>query len=808
MSDTTAKSVVAEFAAKHVPATENYKVVANLAEAKTAAASDNSLQNIIISDGSYHALVKKGGNGSDIGLAGWKADFSKAGYVPMVAFLEPAAKGVSDVSKPLTRAIDEAKKLSLGVEMPDNGNYSISQQIKVLDGTKYLHGNGSTLKPTDVITESAIKIETGSKNVVVDGLVLDMNGAYAEIKDGVKSGGLTGILAQGTHDTAITNNTIFGGGGNGIDVGAVLQDLKVKKIPLSTSNVLIEGNHIQLPEVSSERGSGKYAIKVGGVGKKPEEFDAPSKEVGELWQAAFKDTRPPKEGEEPKDFTRWSLYAKGEGKEQETDPAMTATGIKVTNNMIHGGRYGIGFDFVGKADGSSDADSQNHIAGNYISSNSRNISMQNSSHHTLIENNLLVDAKSTSVLLGYNSDNNTVINNKMSTSFFDQQSPVHINTGSENNLVQNNVIEAEAPSPSSTKTPGQWLMYAGADVSGTKFVGNIVSGESHRSGIGVEAIWDSTSANSNGKVEGASSYAASVQTDEPNEGNPYSGGNGAVNNVEIKDNILAPSMVSRGNDTDMPAVYLGADTSNGWNAEGKYAKYVFPSRDIVGDLDLSAVNNTMLGTEGTAYTKLLTEHEGYSARVNGDDRAGGFAAQAGHTVKGDTVYSITDYSLAPNGKETNLTLLGNTAKTKAVGNDADNAITGSIVENVLEGGAGKDTLNGGAGNDILTGGTGADTFVFASQVDENNWDDVKDFDGANGDKISLSEVVFGTLPKDANWFAEQGEQATADTRIIQRGQDLYFDADGTGAAYSEVKFAKVGTAVLKDEDFMISSTVL
>ncbi len=140
------------------------------------------------------------------------------------------------------------------------------------------------------------------------------------------------------------------------------------------------------------------------------------------------------------------------------------------------------------------------------------------------------------------------------------------------------------------------------------------------------------------------------------------------------------------------------------------------------------------------------------------------------------------------------------------GTDGKDNLKGGVGNDTLKGGAGDDTLVGGVGRETLYGGTGADTFVFSSKLSAKNIDTIADFSSKEGDKIGLSKRIFGDLnAKDlkGNWFAAGGERADANTRILQKGDSLYFDADGSGKAFSAVQFAVVNQTLTID-DFVIT----
>lgn len=89
------------------------------------------------------------------------------------------------------------------------------------------------------------------------------------------------------------------------------------------------------------------------------------------------------------------------------------------------------------------------------------------------------------------------------------------------------------------------------------------------------------------------------------------------------------------------------------------------------------------------------------------------------------------------------TITGGTGNDTLVGLGGNDILNGGTGNDHLGGGANNDTLNGGAGTDIMTGGTGADIFGFAKVTDFGplgGLDDILDFSGIDGDKISLKSI--------------------------------------------------------------------
>ena len=105
-------------------------------------------------------------------------------------------------------------------------------------------------------------------------------------------------------------------------------------------------------------------------------------------------------------------------------------------------------------------------------------------------------------------------------------------------------------------------------------------------------------------------------------------------------------------------------------------------------------------------------------------------------------------------------------------------------DDVLDGGSGDDTIYGGLGADQLTGGEGKDVFVFDTQPDSMNIDDLIDFD-ANDDMIFLDSAVFDALsPGDISRdnFIQGSKAQTLNQIIIYNPNTgaLMYDIDGRG----------------------------
>ncbi|WP_445501841.1 hypothetical protein [Microvirga sp. G4-2] len=155
-------------------------------------------------------------------------------------------------------------------------------------------------------------------------------------------------------------------------------------------------------------------------------------------------------------------------------------------------------------------------------------------------------------------------------------------------------------------------------------------------------------------------------------------------------------------------------------------------------------------------------------------------------------------------------LTGDPFANKIYGLSDNDKLLGGTGNDTLYGGAGSDTLEGGTGRDVLVGGTGTDrdVFVFKDRPGSTNYDKITDYNktydsiqldnkymsklGGVG-RLSSSKFVLGTKAKDAN-----------DHLIYDRGTgNLYYDADGSGAAAKQLIAQFTNKAALAYSEFTI-----
>ncbi|HEY9643451.1 MAG TPA: hypothetical protein V6C57_23385 [Coleofasciculaceae cyanobacterium] len=180
-----------------------------------------------------------------------------------------------------------------------------------------------------------------------------------------------------------------------------------------------------------------------------------------------------------------------------------------------------------------------------------------------------------------------------------------------------------------------------------------------------------------------------------------------------------------------------------------------------------------------------------------------------------------DAAINGSGNDLDNTLTGNTGSNTLTGGDGNDLINGEDrndfagSNDVLQGGNGNDTLIGWYGSDSLTGGAGSDRFVLGTTASDTftlqgaGIDVITDFNRSQADKISLSLEAFffggtaGALP--AEQFRSGTTALTATQRFLYEAStgQLFFDADGSGAAAKTQIATLLGAPSLNSSDFEI-----
>ena len=67
------------------------------------------------------------------------------------------------------------------------------------------------------------------------------------------------------------------------------------------------------------------------------------------------------------------------------------------------------------------------------------------------------------------------------------------------------------------------------------------------------------------------------------------------------------------------------------------------------------------------------------------------------------------------------------------------------------------------------------------------------------DRVVLPRIHF--VPLTGAWFTPSGAERTAQSRIHQQGDTLYYDPDGSGNLFTPVPFASLTGQQLSQDDF-------
>jgi serralysin len=145
--------------------------------------------------------------------------------------------------------------------------------------------------------------------------------------------------------------------------------------------------------------------------------------------------------------------------------------------------------------------------------------------------------------------------------------------------------------------------------------------------------------------------------------------------------------------------------------------------------------------------------------------------------------------------------LGNDSLQGGSGNDV---LNGGGGDDTLRGSNGDDTLIGGAGRDKLFGGSGADTFKFDVNSVYSTYDNIKDFNAGEGDKLDISDLLSG--------FDSQSSDITEFLMITNTLNNLssavYIDGDGGGNDFQLIAFIDGVTGLTDEQDLLDNGTII
>jgi Ca2+-binding RTX toxin-like protein len=248
-----------------------------------------------------------------------------------------------------------------------------------------------------------------------------------------------------------------------------------------------------------------------------------------------------------------------------------------------------------------------------------------------------------------------------------------------------------------------------------------------------------------------------------------------------------------------------------WLPEGHYIEILESSRpdDALGLLLLTGNSfaNTIIGDNGRV--NHLTGGGGADTMIGRGGRDQYSVDNAGDVVverpgEGyDLVFTSVSYTL-PDGSDIEEMNTSSSFRTDPID------LTGNGSGNIIYGNAGRNYIFGRDGNDELIGNGGNDYFVFDRAPDAaSNVDFLSDFNHA-ADDILLDNAVFGNFVNsivDPDEFVIGTAAGDANDFLIydSGAATLYFDRDGNGTAFAQIRFATVrpGTAIAYD-DFQIS----
>jgi hypothetical protein len=441
----------------------------------------------------------------------------------------PASAQADDLKAMLNKAGQE----KTGVDLTAGRTYVVPETLNVPEGVRYIRGHGAHLdvrtQGTSSTLASAFELQSKNSGIELSDFTLNMKASSFS----------SGISGDHISNVTVRNVTMNDVNFRGVSILADHGDVSNVTVDRSTITMANENDGVVPIFVSTNRVKDDYTGK--------------GAEVWERYVATGKTA----------------------------DPMFKNTDIKITDNTIDGGYYGIEFSGV----------TSSHITGNTIRNNTRNISMQDRSSNNTVENNQLRDSISSSVHIAYGSEHNDVKGNNIVTRRAYGQGILQAYQGSKNNTFSGNSVTTRDKHPS-------WLLYVGPDSGGTTFTGNTVDGTANRAFVGVESVWDGDSSLShlNDAKDNPHSYMVQGESKKPSgETVRYAGGNGPLENITITGNTFTPR------NKTLPVVYVGAEVSKAQNGR----------QEVRGDIKgVNVSGNTVKGVKGNDYSELLVTHEG------------------------------------------------------------------------------------------------------------------------------------------------------------------------------------------------------
>lgn len=337
--------------------------------------------------------------------------------------------GIADDTAAIQAALDASVNGGSVVIPP--GTYLHSSRLIVKNGTRAVIGTGGILKAANANCGLLLAgIESGQASNVdycdVRGLNIDGNG-FA----------ITAIEGQNVQQVGITGNNIYGVvDGYGILLRSYLAGLR------NTVGSVVSDNRILLN------------ANAGGVGRHAIALDVLNAELN------------------------FAPYADAVAYYNATFTAATATYFAdrcvVSGNTVFGGYYGI----------SLSAASRTTVSGNALSSNTRNISIQNGSLYNTVTGNVCTQSASSGIHMAYGSQFNVISGNKIRNTANGGEALIQAYLDCKDNTISGNQIQALGT------TGNQFFIYIGPNCDRCVVQDNHCYGNASRSAIAVESAWN------------------------------------------------------------------------------------------------------------------------------------------------------------------------------------------------------------------------------------------------------------------------------------------------------------------------------
>lgn len=444
--------------------------------------------------------------------------------------LEVAPSGGDDTAS-LQRTIDEAAAQGIGVRLNAGASYTTTAELELKKGLTAFDGRNATIMaklPTPVNGHpgNVFRFTTHSSRTILTRVRIDLTGSVDQTR---------GVLAATVTDVTISHLDIRGIRFRGIDVVA-------NQGPVQ--NLDIHHNVLNAP-LGTEDTPGIVPLGVS-TPSVADRFSGPSSAAYDR----FRETG------------------------RIAEPQHTLTRVKVRNNHIDGGYYGIALHGATHCT----------ITGNTATNNVRNLSMQDRSDHNTVSGNTFSESLSSSIHLAYGSSHNTVVKNSIRTGRAVGQGLLQAYQGSTGNTFLENNVEVHGGGRPS------WFLYVGTGSHDTTFEKNTLTGAAGSAVAAAESIWDHRSATAQGTHPNPHSYTGS-RTTHPGDGRfvDFAGGYEDLRGVAFLGNILHTQGVP---------FYLGAEVTFGPN----------DTQPAVGNLTGVRIAGNQL--RGSGYDSPIVEHRG------------------------------------------------------------------------------------------------------------------------------------------------------------------------------------------------------